>query len=97
MSVTAGSPTSEENKAEQILNAQDVQFESDAVRSEEDILRDHVRENPRDADTWLKLVDIVEESKDYDKINETYEALLEAFPNTVSNLSRTSSILGIRF
>ena len=94
MSVTAGSPTSEENKAEQILN---VQSESDAVRSEEDILRDHVRENPRDADTWLKLVDIVEESKDYDKINETYEALLEAFPNTVSNLSRTSSILGIRF
>lgn len=64
---------------------QDGSFASNPVQSEWDPLRAQVRENPRDADTWLKLVDVAEESKDFDRINEAYEALLEAFPNTVSH------------
>lgn len=47
-------------------------------------MQTQVRENPRDVDAWLKLVDVAEESKDFEKINQTYEALLEAFPNSVS-------------
>ena len=43
-----------------------------------------MRDNARDVDAWLKLVDVAEDGKDFEKINQTYEALLEAFPNTVS-------------
>ena len=44
-------------------------------QSEWDVVRAHVRENPRDADSWLRLVELAEDSKDYERINETYEAL----------------------
>lgn len=49
-----------------------------------EVLRAQVRDNARDVDAWLKLVDVAEDGKDFEKINQTYEALLEAFPNTVS-------------
>lgn len=65
---------------------QDSSFASSPIQSEWDLLRAQVRENPRDADTWLKLVDRAEEGKDFDRENETYEALLEAFPNSVSRI-----------
>ncbi|KIP07568.1 hypothetical protein PHLGIDRAFT_105533 [Phlebiopsis gigantea 11061_1 CR5-6] len=50
--------------------------------SEWDILRAQAREQPRDPDAWLRLVDVAEEGKDYDRVNETFEALLGAFPNS---------------
>ncbi|PCH41737.1 hypothetical protein WOLCODRAFT_69750 [Wolfiporia cocos MD-104 SS10] len=53
-------------------------------RSEWDSLRDKVKEKLYDADLWLKLVDVAEDSGDIEKIKETYEALLEAYPNTSS-------------
>ncbi|OCH93262.1 Suf-domain-containing protein [Obba rivulosa] len=53
-------------------------------QSEWDQLRAHLREKPFDADSWLKLVDLAEDSGDIEKIKETYEALLEAYPNTPS-------------
>ena len=58
--------------------------DSQEPQPEWDTLRAQVRENPRDVDAWLKLVDVAEETKDFERINQTYEALLETFPNTVS-------------
>ena len=63
---------------------QEASHASGPTPSEWDILRAQAREHARDADAWLRLVDIAEEGKDYDRVNETYEALLEAFPNSVS-------------
>ncbi|GJE94378.1 HAT and Suf domain-containing protein [Phanerochaete sordida] len=57
---------------------------SQTQSSEYEVLQAQVRENPRDVDAWLKLVDVAEESKDFERINQTYEALLEAFPNSSS-------------
>ena len=37
-----------------------------------------------DNESWQERLRIAEESGDYDKITETYESLLEVFPNTVS-------------
>ena len=54
-------------------------------QSEWDMLRSQVREKPTDVDVWLKLVDVAEEGGNFEQINETYEALLEAYPNTVCN------------
>ncbi|KAI0689097.1 hypothetical protein BC835DRAFT_1549432 [Cytidiella melzeri] len=52
--------------------------------SEWDILRAHVRTKPGDSESWLRLVDVAVASGDFNQINETYEALLEAYPNTSS-------------
>ncbi|KAI0922183.1 hypothetical protein AcW1_004043 [Taiwanofungus camphoratus] len=52
--------------------------------SEWDTLRAQLRQRPYDADSWLKLVDIAEDSGDIEKIKATYEGLLEAYPNTSS-------------
>ena len=54
-------------------------------RSDWEALRAQVREKPTDVDAWMKLVDLSEEGGNFDQINETYEALLEAYPNTVCN------------
>ncbi|KAH9928857.1 uncharacterized protein B0H18DRAFT_999082 [Fomitopsis serialis] len=52
--------------------------------SEWEQLRAQLREKPYDADGWLRLVDLAEDSGDIDRIKETYEGLLEAYPNTSS-------------
>ena len=54
--------------------------------SEWDQLRAQLREEPVDADTWLKLVALAEASRDLEKIKETYEGMLEVYPNVVSIL-----------
>ncbi|EKM58947.1 uncharacterized protein PHACADRAFT_249079 [Phanerochaete carnosa HHB-10118-sp] len=66
--------------------SQDSQASSSSASqsSEPEALQTQVKENPRDVDAWLKLVDVAEESKDFERINQTYEALLEAFPNSSS-------------
>lgn len=51
--------------------------------SEWEQLREHVRKKPYDADEWLKLVDLAEDSGNVERIKETYEGLLESYPNTV--------------
>ena len=51
--------------------------------SEWEQLRAQLREKPVDADGWQKLVDLAEESSDIEKIRETYEGMLETYPNTV--------------
>ena len=55
------------------------------VPSEWDRLRTLTREKPSDVDSWLKLVDVAEEGGNFEQINQTYEAVLEAYPNTVCN------------
>ena len=52
-------------------------------QSEWDQLRAQLREKPVDVDSWLKLVDLAEDSGDMEKIKETYEGMLETYPNTV--------------
>ena len=53
-------------------------------QSEWDALREYLKKEPQDVDSWLKLVDMAEESGNYDRTKETYELLVEHFPNTVS-------------
>lgn len=57
----------------------------DAPQSEWDTLRAQLRESPLNPDSWLKLVELAEDSGDLEKIKETYEALLQTYPNTVRN------------
>ena len=61
--------------------------------SEWDRLRAQLREKPVDADGWLKLVDLAEESGDMEKIKDTYEGMLETYPNTVRFIAHTSGPL----
>lgn len=56
--------------------------------SEWEQLRAQLREKPVDADAWLRLVDLAEESGDMQQIKDTYEGLLETYPNTVSSETR---------
>ena len=60
--------------------------QNDAPQSEWDALRAQLRESPLNPDGWLKLVELAEDSGDLEKIKETYEALLQTYPNTVRNL-----------
>lgn len=52
-------------------------------QSEWDRLRAQLREKPIDADGWLKLVELAEDSGDIEKIKNAYEGMLETYPNTV--------------
>jgi len=60
--------------------------QSDVPQSEWDTVRAQLRESPLNPDGWLKLVELAEDSGDLEKIKETYEALLQTYPNTVRNL-----------
>lgn len=51
--------------------------------SEWHALREKLREHPQDPEGWNKLVDIAENAGDLEQIKQTYEALLETYPNTV--------------
>ncbi|KIJ12905.1 hypothetical protein PAXINDRAFT_117668 [Paxillus involutus ATCC 200175] len=62
-------------------NSQDSQQEPP---SEWHALRDKLREHPQDPEGWNKLVDIAENAGDLEQIKQTYEALLETYPNTSS-------------
>ncbi|KAI1786462.1 hypothetical protein LXA43DRAFT_872742, partial [Ganoderma leucocontextum] len=53
-------------------------------QSEWDQLLAQLRERPVDAERWLRLVDLAEDSGDIEKIKETYEGVLETYPNTPS-------------
>lgn len=51
--------------------------------SEYELVKQHLKENPQDNDQWRRLIDIAEESEDVERIKETYDLLLEQFPNNV--------------
>ncbi|KAI1783642.1 hypothetical protein LXA43DRAFT_1130766 [Ganoderma leucocontextum] len=52
-------------------------------------LRAQLRKKPVDADGWMRLVDLAEDSGDIEKIKNTYEGMLETCLNTV----RTNRVL----
>ncbi|KAJ3496355.1 hypothetical protein NLJ89_g10496 [Agrocybe chaxingu] len=51
-------------------------------RSEYEILKAQLAENPRNPEAWQRLVDAAEASREMDKISETYDVLLDQYPNT---------------
>jgi cleavage stimulation factor subunit 3 len=57
-------------------------------RSEWQMLRDKLREHVFDSDGWNRLVELAENDGDMEQIKETYESLLEVYPNTVCPLPR---------
>ncbi|KAG2111422.1 hypothetical protein BD769DRAFT_1630282 [Suillus cothurnatus] len=57
---------------------------SQEARSEWHVLREKLREQPHDPDGWNKLVDLAEARGEIEQIKQTYEALLEVYPNTSS-------------
>lgn len=61
-------------------------------QSEWDQLRAQLREKPVDADGWQKLVDLAEDAGDIEKIKDTYEGMLETYPNTVRTLVCSSCV-----
>ncbi|KAF7794503.1 hypothetical protein EIP86_005637 [Pleurotus ostreatoroseus] len=67
-------------KASQLLRPND----SVIYQSKWDQLRAQAREKPADIDIWLKLVGVAEDEGNFERINDTYETLLEAYPNTPS-------------
>ncbi|KAJ8697549.1 mRNA 3'-end-processing protein rna14 [Pleurotus ostreatus] len=52
--------------------------------SEYELVKQHLKDNPQDNDQWRRLIDIAEESEDVERIKETYDLLLEQFPNNSS-------------
>lgn len=67
------------------LKTEDVKSDSTVVApSEWDLLRAQLREKSHDPEGWNKLAALAEESGDIEKVKESYEALLEMYPNTVS-------------
>ena len=56
---------------------------SSAPQSEWDLIRAQLRETPQNPEGWNKLTDLAEESGDLEKIKDSYEGLLQTYPNTV--------------
>ena len=51
------------------------------------ILQERVQQRPSDSNAWLELLSFVKGLEEYDKIVETYEAMIGAFPNMVSPIT----------
>ena|SRR6267154_3791752 len=71
----------EQSPAQQVNAEQDTQNEE--ASSEWHVLREKLREHPHDPEGWNRLVDLAEARGDIEQIKQTYEALLEVYPNTV--------------
>ncbi|KAI0820713.1 hypothetical protein BC628DRAFT_1466219 [Trametes gibbosa] len=77
-------PTPTQPNSQESLDRQQGPTPTPPPQSEWDRLRAQLRERPIDADVWLKLVDLAEDSGDMEKIKNTYEGMLETYPNTPS-------------
>jgi cleavage stimulation factor subunit 3 len=76
--ITRTAPNSQE-----LIQQQQQQDVPTVPRSEWETIRDQLREKPHDPSAWNKLVLLAESSGDIEKIKESYEELLEVYPNTV--------------
>ena len=83
---TPALPTPTQSTAQETQETVKMQESTPPPLSEWDQLRAQLREKPVDADRWLKLVALAEASRDLEKIKETYEGMLEVYPNVVSIL-----------
>ncbi|KAF9487681.1 Suf-domain-containing protein [Pleurotus eryngii] len=52
--------------------------------SEYELVKQHLKETPQNNDQWRRLIEIAKESEDVERIKETYDLLLEQFPNNSS-------------
>jgi cleavage stimulation factor subunit 3 len=43
-----------------------------------------LKDNPYDSNTWQDLINLAEDSGDFERITSAYEALLKVYPNLVS-------------
>ncbi len=75
--------TSTEPSSQESQNNVPMQDHLPPPQSEWDQLRAQLREKPVDADGWLRRVELAEGSCDIEKIKDTYEGILETYPNTV--------------
>ncbi len=75
---TPTQPSSQESQ-----NNVQMQDHTPPPQSEWDQLRAQLREKPVNGDGWLRLVELAEGSNDIEKIKDTYEGILETYPNTV--------------
>ncbi|EGO01439.1 hypothetical protein SERLA73DRAFT_166004 [Serpula lacrymans var. lacrymans S7.3] len=73
--------TTTQNGHEPTPQAEDI---SQVPPSEWELMRAQLRDNPHDPEGWNRLVNLAESNGDLEQIKETYEALLEAYPNTSS-------------
>jgi len=78
---TASQNGHEPSQTQQSGSQQDSQNQE--APSEWHVLREKLREHPHDPEGWNKLVDLAEVRGDIEQIKQTYEALLEVYPNTV--------------
>ena len=82
-SATPVPATPTQPNSQETSNNVQMQESTPPPQSEWDQLRAQLREKPVDADGWLRLVELAEGSNDIEKIKETYEGMLETYPNTV--------------
>jgi len=66
-----------------LMQDESVQETAKEPPSEWHVLREKLRDHPQDPEGWNQLVDIAENNGDLEQIKQTYEALLETYPNTV--------------
>jgi cleavage stimulation factor subunit 3 len=74
-------PNSQESIKEQ---PKEEEMPQQPTLSEWQTLRNRLRDSPHDSEGWNRLVELAESSGEIDEIKETYEALLETYPNTSS-------------
>lgn len=65
--------------------------QNELTPSEYELVKQHLKETPQDNDRWRRLIEIAEESEDTERIKETYDLLLEQFPNNVRILIRMAT------
>lgn len=76
-------PTGEINVKSEPEPEQPPSAQQELPPSEWTTLRRQVEDNPYNEAAWNALIDKAEESGELEKVKETYEALLEKYPNTV--------------
>jgi len=74
------------NSRESINTPKEEETHQQPHLSEWESLRNRLRDNPYDPEGWCKLVELAENSGEIEEIKETYESLLEIYPNTVCQL-----------
>lgn len=81
---SSGPVKTEENEGPASQVVSESALTSAVPPSQWDLLRAQLREKPHNPEGWNRLVALAEESGDIEKVKDSYEALLEMYPNTVS-------------
>ncbi|EIM85352.1 Suf-domain-containing protein, partial [Stereum hirsutum FP-91666 SS1] len=79
---SSGPVKTEENEGPASQVVSESALTSAVPPSQWDLLRAQLREKPHNPEGWNRLVALAEESGDIEKVKDSYEALLEMYPNT---------------